>query len=130
VAFATERFLRDEAWQDGISEVLEHLGSALDASRAYLFQNARGPDGRLWMDMRSEWDAEGTRQIFEIAVESVQTSCGWGVPLMATEKPRETLVRYHAQQDPAKWVEKVSGRTRSIDGLPTRPTDRYLAGKA
>ena len=64
VAFATERFLRDEVWQDRIAEVLGRLGSALDASRAYLFENTRGPDGRLWMDLRSEWDAEGTRQIF------------------------------------------------------------------
>lgn len=65
VAFATERLLRDEVWQDQIAEVLEHLGSALDASRAYIFQNTRGPDGRLWMDLSSEWDAEGTRQIFD-----------------------------------------------------------------
>ncbi len=65
VAFATERFLRDEDWQDRIAEVLEHLGSALETSRAYLFQNTRGSDGRLWMDLRSEWDSEGTRRIFE-----------------------------------------------------------------
>ena len=43
-------------------------------------------------------------------------------------KSRETLVKYHAQSDPAKWEAKVAGRTRSIDGLPTRPTDRYIAG--
>ncbi|MGX7927381.1 pyridoxamine 5'-phosphate oxidase family protein [Tsuneonella sp. HG094] len=71
----------------------------------------------------------GTRQIFDIAVESVQTSCGWGVPLMDYEKDRATLVKYHAQADPAAWEEKFAGRTRSIDGLPTRPTDRYIAGE-
>ena len=70
----------------------------------------------------------GTRQIFDIAVESVQTSCGWGVPLMEFERPRETLVKYHAQADPAKWADKMSKRTRSIDGLPARPTDRYISG--
>ncbi|MFN5778763.1 MAG: pyridoxamine 5'-phosphate oxidase family protein [Novosphingobium sp.] len=70
----------------------------------------------------------GTRQIFDIAVESVQTSCGWGVPVMNLDKERETLVKYHAQSDPAKWEAKMAGRTRSIDGLPTRPTDRYIAG--
>lgn len=72
----------------------------------------------------------GTRQIFDVAVESVQTSCGWGVPLMEFERPRETLVKYHAQADPAKWAAKMSKRDRSIDGLPTRPTDRYIAGEA
>lgn len=72
----------------------------------------------------------GTRQIFDVAVESVQTSCGWGVPLMEFERPRETLVKYHAQANPAKWAAKMSKRDRSIDGLPTRPTDRYIAGEA
>ena len=71
----------------------------------------------------------GTRQIFDIAVESVQTSCGWGVPVMTLDKERETLVKYHAQADPAKWEAKVAARTRSIDGLPTRATDRYIAGE-
>jgi hypothetical protein len=70
----------------------------------------------------------GTRQIFDVTVDSVQTSCGWGVPLMEFGKERTTLVKYHAQADPAKWRAKVAGRTRSIDGLPARPTDRYIAG--
>jgi diguanylate cyclase (GGDEF)-like protein/PAS domain S-box-containing protein len=65
VAFATERFLRDEAWHDRIDEVLAHLGTAASVSRTYLFQNTRGPDGRLWMDLRFEWDAAGVGQIFE-----------------------------------------------------------------
>lgn len=70
----------------------------------------------------------GTRQIFDMAVESVQTSCGWGVPLMSLDREREALVKYHGQQDPAAWVAKYSARTHSIDGLPARPTDRYIAG--
>lgn len=82
------------------------------------------------------WDAlarhftlmPGTRQIFDIAVESVQTSCGWGVPFMALEGERETLLKAHRQSDPAAWEAKVAGRTRSIDGLPTRPSARYIAG--
>jgi hypothetical protein len=71
----------------------------------------------------------GTRQIFDIAVESVQSSCGWGVPLMPIEKHRETLVKYHAAQDPAEWAARYGARTHSIDGLPARPTDRYIAGE-
>src|SRR6266487_1793106 len=65
VAVATERFLRDEAWHDRIDEVLAHLGMATAACRAALFQNTRGPDGRLWMDLRSEWNADGVRRIFD-----------------------------------------------------------------
>lgn len=62
----------------------------------------------------------GVRQIFTIAVDSVQTSCGWGVPHMTLERERDTLVKYHAQQDPAQRLAKIAERTRSIDGLPVR----------
>jgi hypothetical protein len=71
----------------------------------------------------------GTRQIFDIAIESVQTSCGWGVPFMTLEGERETLKKAHRQSDPTEWEAKMAKRTRSIDGLPTRATDRYLAGE-
>jgi hypothetical protein len=80
------------------------------------------------------WDAlathfemlPGTRQIFDIEVGSVQTSCGWGVPLMELKRDRTTLTKYHAQKDPDAWVNKVQKRTKSIDGLPTTPTKRYF----
>lgn len=63
----------------------------------------------------------GARQVFTIAVDSVQTSCGWGVPYMAVERERQTLSKYHAQQEPAAYLAKMASRTRSIDGLPVRP---------
>lgn len=62
----------------------------------------------------------GARQVFTIDVESIQTSCGWGVPHMALVKPRETLVKYHAGQVPEERLAKIAERTRSIDGLPVR----------
>ncbi len=68
----------------------------------------------------------GTRQIFVVDIESVQTSCGWGVPFMAFEKERQTLAKYHASQDPAERLAKITGRTKSIDGLPVRVQDRVL----
>ena len=86
------------------------------------FRRCEGPLSRLISS------SSGTRQIFDIRVDSVQTSCGWGVPVMTLDKERATLTKYHAQADPVKWVEKFQGRTRSIDGLPARPTDRYIAG--
>ena len=89
------------------------------------------PADREWAGLAAHFALlPGTRQIFDIAIESVQTSCGWGVPLMDHARDRETLVKYHAQADPAKWEAKYAARTRSIDGLPTRPTDRYIAGAA
>ena len=97
--------------------------------RIYGHGKAVLPQDPEWAELAGHFTLlPGTRQIFDIAVESVQTSCGWGVPVMTLDKERETLTKYHAQSDPVKWVEKFQGRTRSIDGLPARPTDRYIAG--
>ena len=63
----------------------------------------------------------GARQVFTIAVDSVQTSCGWGVPHMTLERERRTLARYHDQQDQVAYLAMMAPRTASIDGLPVRP---------
>ncbi len=93
--------------------------------------------GRAVLPADPDWDElaahftllPGTRQIFDIAVESVQTSCGWAVPMMALKAERQTLVKYHTGQDAEAWAAKYGARNRSIDGLPARPTDRYIAGE-
>ena len=82
--------------------------------------------GRAVMPQDREWKAladqftllPGTRQIFVIDLDSIQTSCGWGVPFMSLETERTTLSKYHAQQDPVERMEVLKGRTRSIDGRP------------
>ena len=63
--FTLDQLLQGEGWIDRLDEVLGHLGSAAHADRAFIFQNIRSPDGRLWMDLVGEWDADGVRQIFE-----------------------------------------------------------------
>jgi diguanylate cyclase (GGDEF)-like protein/PAS domain S-box-containing protein len=65
VAFAAEQLLRGSEWADRLDEVLEHLGSAAEVDRAFVFQNLRSSDGRLWMDLVGEWDAESVRPIFD-----------------------------------------------------------------
>ena len=88
------------------------------------------PWDREWEELAQHFTLlPGTRQIFDIEVESVQTSCGWGVPLMTLEKERATLVKYHAKADPAEWAGKYKTRRTSIDGLPAKTTDRYIAGE-
>lgn len=62
----------------------------------------------------------GTRQIFEVAVDQVQTSCGWGVPYLGFERERQTLSKYHAASSDAARFGKYAVRTTSIDGLPVR----------
>ncbi len=89
------------------------------------------PADREWDGLAAHFTLlPGTRQIFDMTVESVQTSCGWAVPVMRLEQERATLVKYHAQQVPEEWAAKYSARTQSIDGLPTRPTDRCIVGDA
>ncbi len=93
--------------------------------------------GRPVLPQDAEWDAfaahftllPGTRQIFVIDIDSIQTSCGWGVPMMELQHERDTLQKYHRQADRDLWVEKFQERTKSIDGLPTRATDRFIAGE-
>jgi Pyridoxamine 5'-phosphate oxidase len=62
----------------------------------------------------------GTRQIFVVDVDSLQTSCGWGVPHMSFDRERLTLAKYHAALDPVERLAVISERTQSIDGLPVR----------
>jgi len=88
------------------------------------------PQDAGWETLAARFELlPGTRQIFAIDVESVQTSCGYGVPFMAFDRERETLVKLHKRSDPAEWEATMAMQTASIDGLPTRPTDRYIAGK-
>lgn len=84
--------------------------------------------GRAVLPQDDEWAAlvphftvlPGTRQIFVIDVDTIQTSCGWGVPFMTFDQERQTLSKYHAQQVPEERLAKIAERTQSIDGLPVR----------
>jgi len=121
-----------------------HAHLAADGRITIMFCNFQQPAlilriygrGRAVLPQDDEWKAlavhftllPGTRQIFVIDVESVQTSCGWGVPFMEFQDERQTLKKAHAQSNPAEWAAKMSLRISSIDGLPTRATDRYIAG--
>jgi diguanylate cyclase (GGDEF)-like protein/PAS domain S-box-containing protein len=41
------------------------VGTELAADRVYLFENIRDADGRLWMNLTSEWRRNGVRGIFD-----------------------------------------------------------------
>jgi hypothetical protein len=60
----------------------------------------------------------GTRQFFELAIDTVQTSCGFAVPFMEHKGDRDTLQKLmdsRAADMPEAWKKN----TTSIDGLPT-----------
>jgi hypothetical protein len=79
------------------------------------------PQDDRWAELAAHFTLlPGTRQIFVIAIDQVQTSCGWGVPHMSYERERETLVKYHAKSNDAERFGKYAKRTSSIDGLPVR----------
>ena len=83
-----------------------HAHLAADGRITIMFCNFQQPalilriygQGRAVLPQDSEWDdlvshftlLPGTRQIFVIDVESVQTSCGWGVPFMEYQEERQT----------------------------------------
>jgi hypothetical protein len=62
----------------------------------------------------------GARQIFDLTIELVQTSCGFGVPLYAYEGERGQMEAWAVAQGEeglkAYWAEK---NAVTIDGLPT-----------
>jgi len=62
----------------------------------------------------------GTRQIYDMSIDLVQTSCGWKVPFFEHRGPRDTLDIWTENKGragiAASWAEK---NQTSIDGLPT-----------
>ncbi|MGM0593309.1 MAG: pyridoxamine 5'-phosphate oxidase family protein [Pseudomonadota bacterium] len=62
----------------------------------------------------------GTRQIFDVAIDLVQTSCGMGVPYFTYEGEREMLSEWAIKKGAdglrRYWQEK---NQQSIDGIPS-----------
>lgn len=88
-----------------------------------LFGRARAihRDDDDWSGMAAHFPPQpGARQIFDVAIDSVQTSCGFGVPLFDYAGDRDTLRAWAEQkgEDGIRryWAEK---NVRSIDGLAT-----------
>jgi hypothetical protein len=85
------------------------------------------PQDDGWDELAAHFDLlPGTRQIFVVDVDSLQTSCGWGVPFMTFDRERETLSKAHRNYGPGEYLEKIKTRTRSIDGLPVRLQTKVL----
>lgn len=63
----------------------------------------------------------GTRQLYDMTVDMVQTSCGYAVPFMDFRADRDTLDKWSDDRGPdgirSYWDER-NGQT--IDGAPTR----------
>lgn len=91
--------------------------------RVYGQANVLHPRDHGWTAAIGDFpDLAGSRQIFDMSVDLVQTSCGTGVPVMnfANERGETELVPFYEKMGPdgveAFWRRK---NTKTIDGLPT-----------
>lgn len=75
-----------------------------------------------WAQLRPLFGAEvpGERQMIDVTIEGVQTSCGFGVPLFEFAKERTLLRDWAQKKGPDGLVAyRVEKNSASIDGLPT-----------
>jgi len=78
-----------------------------------------------WAEAVGRFPAQpGIRQVVLADVESVQTSCGFGVPLMTFDEQRDQLTRWAEAKSDVQLVEYRRTRNAvTLDGMPTPPTD-------
>lgn len=81
------------------------------------------PRDHAWTELAGRFqDMAGARQVFDLSVDLVQTSCGTGVPLMAYQGQRgpDELLPFYAEMGDAGvreyWRRK---NIQTIDGRPT-----------
>ena len=81
------------------------------------------PDTDQFKELFPLFDHElhGVRQIFVIDIESIQTSCGYGVALFGEFNERPTLQKWADSKDSAQIDQYYQDKnTQSIDGLPVK----------
>ena len=84
--------------------------------------------GRMIRPRDEEWDefytkfepVAGDRQIMVMDVQTVQTSCGYGVPQFEFQQQRDTLITWAKNKgDEGLTAYREQKNQTSIDGLPT-----------
>ena len=88
-----------------------------------VYGNARvvHPYNAEWLELLSYFPKQpGPRQIFDVQIDLVQTSCGFGVPLFDSVSDRQMINDWAEAKGPegieGYWAKKNQTR---IDGLPT-----------
>ena len=79
------------------------------------------PDSAQWDGLIGQFaDVPGKRQLIVIHVESVQTSCGYGVPIYELQEERSTLTDWAIKKGTdGVSAYQLQNNLTSIDGLPT-----------
>lgn len=79
------------------------------------------PGENEWQELRAHFPAAlpPARQLVRIKVERIQTSCGYGVPLLDFKGQRDELIRWTEKKgEPGLRDYQEKNNRRSIDGLP------------
>lgn len=79
------------------------------------------PRNSVWSDLVNLFpDLPGTRQIFDLSVDLVQTSCGMSVPFFNYAGQRDDLIQWAERKGEERLVEYWHEKNEvSLDGKPT-----------
>jgi hypothetical protein len=79
------------------------------------------PNDAAWNELYAHFpDSHGARQIYDVTIDSVQTSCGFAVPFMDYKEERDVLKNWAEKKGPEGIHEYWEARNvTSIDGKPT-----------
>src|SRR5947209_2735759 len=88
------------------------------------------PGAERWEELLAHFPSyPGIRQIILASIHLVQTSCGYGVPLMEPQKDRETMARWATSKGEEGLVEyRGMNNRKSLDSLPTPLARKYEDG--
>jgi hypothetical protein len=88
-----------------------------------IYGNGRAvrPRDSEWADLHTHFPViEGERQIIVLDIESLMTSCGFGVPLFEFRAVRTMLPEFACNMGETKMDEyRKKNNQKSIDGMPT-----------
>lgn len=89
--------------------------------RAYGTARAVHPTDPDWPDLAGQLpEIPGARQVFDLAVDTVQTSCGMAVPYLDFNAERTQLREWAGKKSPGELADYWKTKNlRSIDGLAT-----------
>jgi len=89
--------------------------------RAYGTAQTLHPTDASWDDMAAHFPPHrSARQIFDLTIDMVQTSCGYAVPLMSFEGERDTMQKWVDDKSDAQLrAYKAEKNQQTIDGKPT-----------
>jgi two-component system sensor histidine kinase/response regulator len=87
VAYAANRFLRTDRWEDAIDDVLASLGDATGVDRVYVFSVAT-VEGRVLSTQRHEWTSCGVEPQLELDIFQGFDMVAGGFERWVVELPR------------------------------------------